>query len=217
MLTVLSGCTSLARFRKISPGYSWNCPRCSSLQFFPSPSQTVSPSLSSKKSTPKNPSTINNSSNLPNHPQLTSTYSPSAPPQPQPSISSLTQSTFHHSRLSHNCLRVLQSNANGIRSRTELNQFLSLHQCNLTFVQESHLSSGSTFHALAIKSSKKRSVTKRETTNCTGNLEGVGPYACQKRSNLIHSLYLTPFLAFLLLRLFGSDSKNKRGLSYSLF
>ena len=71
---------SSAKFRKISSGDSWTCPKfSSSSRTFPSPSQTVSLSLSSKtfknekssslKRTPrKNPSTINNFSNLAYHP-----------------------------------------------------------------------------------------------------------------------------------------------------
>ena len=50
--------------------------------------------LSFKKNTPRNPPTINNFSNLPNHPQPISNHPPStsslSPPQPQPPTFSLT-------------------------------------------------------------------------------------------------------------------------------
>ena len=119
----------------------------SSSQSSPSFSQTVSlssslntrktqNSSSSKINPPKHLSTINNSSNLLNHPQLTFSYPPSAsslsPSQLQPSTCSFTQSSFHHSPPSQNSLRILQRDANGIRPcRTELIQFLSLNQYNL--------------------------------------------------------------------------------------
>ena len=149
-----------------------------------------------KKEHPKNPPTINNSSNLLNHSHLTSNYSPSAsspsPPQPQPSTSLVKQFTFHHSSPSQNCLRILQWNANGIcLCRTKLIQFLSLNQYNLIFVQESHLSSDSTFYIPGYKTLRKdRSVTRRRTTNRTmGNLEGSIPILV--KNGLTYSLLST--------------------------
>ena len=103
-LRVRRFCSGLSLFelRKFFPEHSWTCPKCSF------PSQTSSLFSSSKKSTPKNHSTsftITNSSNLS---KLTSTYPPSASslpfPQPQPSILPLTQTTFHHSFSSQNCI-----------------------------------------------------------------------------------------------------------------
>ena len=57
--------------------------------------------------------------------------------------------------------------------RTELIQFLSHNQYNLIFIQESHLSSDSTFRIPGYKTlQKNRSMIKRGTTNSTGNLGG---------------------------------------------
>ena len=111
-------------------------------------------------------------------PQLIYTYPPSASsipsPQTQHTISPLTQSSFHPSSPSRNNFRILQWNANGIRPRrTELIQFLSHNQYDLIFIQESHLSSDSTFCIPGYKNlQKNRSTTRRGATNSTGNLEG---------------------------------------------
>ena len=122
--------------------------------------------------------TTNNPTNLPNHPQLIFNYPPSAstipPPQTQHTISPLTHSSFHPSSPSRNNLRILQWNANGIRPRrTEFVQSLSYNQYDLIFIQESHLSSDSTFRIPGYKTlQKNRSMTKRGTTISTGNLGG---------------------------------------------
>ena len=122
--------------------------------------------------------TTNNSTYPPNHPQLIFTYPPSAsfisPPQTQHTISPLTQSSFHPSSPSRNNLRILQWNANGIRPRRpEITQFLSHNQYDLIFIQESHLSSDSTFRIPGYKTlQKNRSMTRRGTTNSTENLGG---------------------------------------------
>ena len=129
-----------------------------------------------KNEPPKHLSTINNSPNLPNHPKLTFTYPPSAsslpPPQPQPSTSPLKQSSFHRYPPSQNSIRIFQWNANEIcPRRTELIQFLLLNKYDLIFLQESLLSSDSTFHVLGYKTLKKnRSMTRRGTTDSTENL-----------------------------------------------
>ena len=192
---------SPADFRKISPGHSWTCPMCpSSSQSLPSLSHpnpvslsfSVSPSthtpnpppsltnthktISSKINRPK--TTTNNPTYPPNHPQLIFTYPPSASsipsPQTQRTISPLTQSSFHPSSPSQNNLRILKWNANGIRPRrTELIQFLSHNEYDLIFIRESHLSFDSTFRIPGYKTlQKNRSMTRRETTNSTGNLGG---------------------------------------------
>ena len=115
--------------------------------------------------------TTNNPTNLPNHPQLIFNYPPSAstipPPQTQHTISPLTQSSFHPFSPSRNNLRILQSNANGIRPRrTELTHFFSQNQYDLIFVQESHLSSDSTFRIPGYKTlQKNRSMTRRGILN----------------------------------------------------
>ena len=95
-------------------------------------------------------------------------------PQTQQTTSPLTQSTFHPSSPSQNNLRILQWNANGIRPRrTELLHFLSHNQYDLIFIQESHLSSDSTFRIPGYKTlQKNRFMTRRGTTNSTGNLGG---------------------------------------------
>ena len=127
---------------------------------------------------PSPKTTINNPTDPPNHPQLTFNYPPSAssipPPRTQHTISPLTPPSFHPSSPSRNNLRILQWNANGIRPRrTELIQFFSQNQYNLTFVQESHLSSDSTFRIPGYKTlQKNRSMTRRGTTISTGNLGG---------------------------------------------
>ena len=120
---------------------------------------------------------MNNPIYPPNHPQLIYTYPPSAsstPPQTQYTTSPLTQSSFHPSSPSRSNLRILQWNANGIRPRrTELIQFLSHNQYDLIFIQESHLSSDSTFRIPGYKTlQKNRSMTRRGTANSTGNLGG---------------------------------------------
>ena len=64
----------------------------------------------------------------------------------------------------------------GFARRTELIlQFLSHNQYDLIFIQESHLSSDSTFRIPGYKTlQKNRSMTRRGTANSTGNLgEGV--------------------------------------------
>ena len=122
--------------------------------------------------------TTNNPTNLSNHPQLIFNYPPLAstmfPTQTQHTISPLTQSSFHPSSPSRNNLRILQWNANGIRPRrTELTHFLSQNQYDLIFVQESHLSSDSTFHIPGYKTLQKNCfMTRRGTTISTGNLGG---------------------------------------------
>ena len=98
---------SSADFQKISLGHSWTCPMC---PFFSqtSPSSFQAISLSSSINTcktqkssslkmipPKHLSSINNSPDLPNHPQLTFTYLPSASSIPPPLF------------LSHNLLSIL--------------------------------------------------------------------------------------------------------------
>ena len=95
-------------------------------------------------------------------------------PQTQQTTSPLTQSSFHPSSPSRNNLRILQWNANGIRPRrTELLHFLSHNQYDLIFIQESHLSSDSTFRIPGYKTlQKNRFMTRRGTTNSTGNLGG---------------------------------------------
>ena len=193
---------SPADFRKISPGHSWTCPMCpSSSQPLPSLSHSnpisssfsVSPSSHtpnppppltnnhktiSSKTNPSPKTTSNNPTYFPNHPQLIYTYPPSAsstpPPQTQHTTSPLTQSSFHPSSPSRNNLQILQWNANGIRPRrTELIQFLSHNQYDLIFIQESHLSSDFTFRIPGYKTlQKNRFMTRRGTTNSTGNLGG---------------------------------------------
>ena len=122
--------------------------------------------------------TTNNPTNPHNHPQLIFNYPPSAPTIPPPqthhTISPLIQSSFHPSSPSQNNLRILQWNANGIRPRrTELIQFLSQNRYDLIFVQESHLSSDSSFRMPGYKTlHKNRSMTRRGTTISTENLRG---------------------------------------------
>ena len=140
----------------------------------------------------KHLSTINNSPNLPNQPKLTFTYPLSVsslpPPQPQPSTSPLKQSSFHRYPPSQNSLRIFQWNANGICfRRTELIQFLSLNKYDLIFLQESLLSSDSTFHVLGYKTLKKNcSMTRRGTTDSTENLGNLtySPLSTQHLSSL---------------------------------
>ena len=109
-------------FRKIS---TWTCPMCPSSSLT-SPSQIITPYLhpqtpsnphlylqiSTNPHLQKPPPTINNLTDLPNHPQLTFAYPTSAsslpPTQPQHTISPLTQSSFHPSSPSQNNLRILQ-------------------------------------------------------------------------------------------------------------
>ena len=130
---------------------------------------------------PTSKTTTTNPTYLPNHPQLIYTYPPSAsstpPPQTQHTTSPLTQFSFHLSSPSRNNLRILQWNANGIRPRrTKLIQFLSHNQYDRIFIQESHLSSDSTFRIPGYKTlQKNRSMTRRGTTNSTGNLGGGVP------------------------------------------
>ena len=132
----------------------------------------------SSKTKPSPKTTSNNPTYLPNHPQLIYTYPPSAlttpSPQTQQTTSPLTQSSFHPSSPSRNNFRILQWNANGIRPRrTELLHFLSHNQYDLIFIQESHLSSDSTFRIPGYKIlQKNRFMTRRGTTNSTGNLGG---------------------------------------------
>ena len=202
-LWVHLSCSDLspADFRKISPGHSWTCPMCPSSSQPPSLSHSnpvpslfsVSPSSHtpnppptltnnhktiSSKTKPSPKTTSNNPTYLPNHPQLIYTYPPSAlttpSPQTQQTTSPLTQSSFHPSSPSRNNLRILQWNANGIRPRrTELLHFLSHNQYDLIFIQESHLSSDSTFRIPGYKTlQKNRFMTRRGTTNSTGNLGG---------------------------------------------
>ena len=96
------------------------------------------------------------------------------PSQTQHTTSPRTQSSFHPSSPSRNNLRILQWNANGIRPRrTELLHFLSHNQYDLIFIQESHLSSDSTFRIPGYKTlQKNRFMTRRGTTNSTENLGG---------------------------------------------
>ena len=143
----------------------------------PSPLTNNHKTISSKtKPSPK--TTSNKPTYLPNHPQLIYTYPPSAlttpSPQTQHTTSPRTQSSFHPSSPSRNNLRILQWNANGIRPRrTELLHFLSHNQYDLIFIQESHLSSDSTFRIPGYKTLQKdRFMTRRGTTNSTGNLGG---------------------------------------------
>ena len=193
---------SPADFPKISPGHSWTCPMCpsssqplssishsnpvsSSFSVSPSshtpnppPPLTNNHKTISSKTNPFPKTTSNNPTYLPNHTQLIFTYPPSVsstpPPQTQYTTSPLTQSSFHPSSPSRNNLRILQWNANGIRPRrTELLHFLSHNQYDLIFIQESHLFSDSTFPISGYKTlQKNRSMTRRGTTNCTGNLGG---------------------------------------------
>ena len=193
---------SPADFRKISPGHSWTCPMFpSSSQPLPSLSHSnpisssfsISPSSHtpnppppltnnhktiSSKTKPSPKTTSNNPTYLRNHPQLIYTYPLSAlttpSPQSQYTTSPLTQSSFHPSFPSRNNLRILQWNANGIRPRrTELLHFFSHNQYDLIFIQESHLSSDSTFRIPGYKTlQKNRFMTRRGTTNSTGNLGG---------------------------------------------
>ena len=75
-------------------------------------------------------------------------------------------------------------------------QFLSLNQYNLIFAQESQLFSDSTFHISGYKTLRKaRSMMRRGTTNCTGNLGG-GVLILVK-NGLINSLSLYPHLCSL--------------------
>ena len=71
--------------------------------------------------------------------------------------------------------------------RTELIQFLSLNKYDLIFLQESLLSSDSTFHIPSYKTLKKnRSMTRRGTTDSTENLENLtySPLSTQQLSSL---------------------------------
>ena len=144
----------------------------------PPPTLTNNHKTISLKTKPSPKTTSNNPSYLPNHPQLIYTYLPSAlttpSPQTQQTTSPLTQSSFHPSSPSRNNLRILQWNANGIRPRrTELLHFLSHNQYDLIFIQESHLSSDSTFRIPGYKTlQKNRFMTRRGTTNSTVNLGG---------------------------------------------
>ena len=197
-LWVHLSCSGLspADFRKISPGHSWTCPMYPSSSqlspFFlhpnPAPSSINTPNPASSltnthktissKMNPHPKTTTNNPTNLPNQPQLIFNYPPSAstipPPQTQHTISPFTQSSFHPSSPSRNNLRNLQWNANRIRPRrTELTHFLSQNQYDLIFVQESHLSSDSTFRIPGYKTlQKNRFMTRRRTIISTGNLGG---------------------------------------------
>ena len=144
----------------------------------PPPSLTNTHKTISSKINPHPKTTTNNPTYPPNHPQLIYTYPPSASsipsPQTQHTISPLTQSSFHPSSPSRNNLRILQWNANGIRPRhTELIQFLSHNQYDLILIKESRLSSYSTFRIPGYKTlQKNRYMTRRGTTNSTGNLGG---------------------------------------------
>ena len=140
----------------------------------PHPHSQTPTKLYLQKYPPK--TTTNNSTHPPNHPQLIYTNPPSAssiPPQTQHTISPLT-SSFHPSSPSRNNLRILQWNVNEIcPRRTELIQFLFHNQYDLIFIQESHLSSDSIFRIPGYKTlQKNRSMTRRGTTNSTGNLGG---------------------------------------------
>ena len=202
-LWVHLSCSGLspADFHKISLGHSWTCSMCpSSSQPLPSLSHSnpvsssfsVSPSIYTPNPPPSLTDTHKTTSSKITPPQkqpritppillttptnfyLPPSASPIPPPQTQHTISPLTQSSFHPSSPSRNSLRILQWNANGIRPRrTKLIQFLSHNQYDLIFIQESHLSSDSTFRILGYKTvQKNRSMTRRETTNSTGNLGG---------------------------------------------
>ena len=99
---------SLAEIRKTSLGHSYICLKHPfPSQTFPSLSQTVSLSSSSKKSTLKNYSIIKNSSNFLKHSQLISTYPSSASSLP-PHQLLLLQSALYHFPPSQNYLRILQ-------------------------------------------------------------------------------------------------------------
>ena len=143
---------------------------------------------------PHSKTNTNNPTNLPNQPQLIFNYPPSGstipPPQTQHIISPLTQSSFHPSSPSRNNLRILQWKANGIRPRrTELIHFLSQNQYDLIFVQDSHLSSDSTFRIPGYKPlQKNRSTTRKGTTISTGNLGG-GVLKLVKNALTYTSLY----------------------------
>ena len=143
----------------------------------PPPTLTNNHKTISSKTKPSPKTASNNPTYLPNHPQLIYTYPPSAlttPSQTQQTTSPLTQSSFHPSSPSQNNFRILQWSANGIRPRrTELLHFLSHNQYDLIFIQESCLSSDSTFRIPGYRTlQKNRFVTRRGTTNSTGNLGG---------------------------------------------
>ena len=150
--------------------------------------------------------------------QLICTYTPSAlsllPPQFQPSTSPLTQSLS--SLL--NCLSILLWNANGIRPRRiKLLQFFSLNQYD-------RLCAGVTplfrlyFSCTRLLNPKKGPLCGKEWNHhLCGKPRRWCLYFCQKWSDVLSSLYPTPVLAYSLLRLFGYNSKNKRGLSYTPF
>ena len=144
--------------------------------------------------------------NLSNHPQLIFNYprsmSTTPSPQTQHTISTLTQSSFHPSPPSRNNLQILQWNANGIRPRrTQLTHFLSQNQYDLIFVQESHLSSDSSFRIPGDKTlQKNRSMTKR------GKPWRWCIHTCQKRPNLPFILHIIPLLPRSQLRLFSYHS-----------
>ena len=187
-----------------------------------SSTNTHKTSSSKMKPHPKQLSTTNNPTDLSNQPQLTFTY----PPQPQHTISPLTQSSFHPSSPSQNNLRILQWNANGIRPRrTELIQFLFLNQYDFIFVQDSHLSSDSTFHINGYKTFKKnRSMTKRGTTDSTGNLQG-GVLILVKNgltysplsTQLLYSLNPSSDYLAITVKIKGASPIQYLGASYLLF
>ena len=109
-----------------------------------------------KNEPPKHVSAINNSPDLSNHPKLTFTYPPSASSLPAPQPPPLTQSFFHPYPPFQNSRRIFQWNANEIRPhRIELIQFFSLNKYDLIFLQESLLSSDSTFHIPGYKTLKE--------------------------------------------------------------
>ena len=85
----------------------------------------------------------------------------------------------------------------GIRpSRTKLIKFLSLNRYDITFVQESHLFSDSSFHIPGYKTLKKdRSMKRRGTTDSTENLV-VGVFKLVK-NGLTYSFLSTQFLSSL--------------------
>ena len=155
-----SGIT-LTRFRSMSATHSWSCPVCvgpstmhQSSPASSSPACNLNPSsLSTPSRTimPTSPHTYaGNSLPLANPPPLITTYPTTAlgvpPPPSQPTNPALTAQPFSIPASSANCLRILQWNAGGIRSRrTEFLHFLSENQYDLIFVQETHLSLGTPF------------------------------------------------------------------------
>ena len=146
---------SFSRFRTLGSSHSWSCPPCCVPAFFGDPTPTSTAPSSSDFSSWCTSTAQSGPHLLMQHSHPTLAFNPFIlfpptshllPLHSHHRLVPLAVSLYLLLTLLPNCLRELQLNAEGLRSRsTELVHFVSSHPVDLIYIQESNLNLSSSF------------------------------------------------------------------------